>query len=194
MGEASSQTPIYHPADLGGFLKILSLACLVAARRWHTSWPVCLGRADGCQTEQEWLWAQLYPSLVLARAGGWGLPVCLPAGAAGRRAGGPKIKGSSGYGPTPLPLATTTPHDTQPASDLWGLVCAWSKGSKITGKHSPRSRSHRIISDKYKLYSPNATFRSSKILLLQSLIQGMILQKLGLTILSIPYFATGHST
>lgn len=58
------------------FLKFPSPACLIAARRWHTSWPVCLGRADGCQTEQKWLWAQLYPSTVLAQAGGWG-SVCL---------------------------------------------------------------------------------------------------------------------
>lgn len=79
MREASSQTPIHHPADLGGFLKLPSLACLAAARRWHTSWPVCLGRADKCQTEQKWLWAQLYPSPVLALAGGWGLPACSPA-------------------------------------------------------------------------------------------------------------------
>lgn len=89
VGAAFSPTPIYHPADLGGFLKLPSLASLVAARRWHTSWPVCLGRADGCQTEQKWLWAQLYPSSVLAPAGGWGLPACLPAGAVGRRAGSP---------------------------------------------------------------------------------------------------------
>lgn len=67
------------------------------------------------------------PALSISSPGpGWGMGVCLSAcllvlQAEGLGAlGSPKIKNSSGYGPPPLPLATTTQHNPQSASGYVG--------------------------------------------------------------------------